>query len=1097
MRHLPTWLLCALSIAAGFHAAGAQSTDPYRVFGGAIRVDREAHWRNWVLQNDMVTSLNVRAGSARIFRISSEGVKPHFFRRTVNVAAEALSHSYADVVHGDGEVKSGGVLAQTNQPLANLVIDDDLSTYWEPATPADYRDRLRDEKDFSVAKLRNWQLDLDLGQVIVADSITVILPAGSGGDEFLGDPAKNFALLVSMGERYPFPFGTNFKYTGLGQVATQLSAGKIAQGEVSGVVPYDEEGRYLKVTFRPEPLDFSDFDLDGRKDMLGSFVQYIRLKITESDLWRDARLGAGEEGRLAYEALPPEARGAVVYQRQTAGGMFVELEDVSGNTAEEKYNGLPEEKRGPILYFRKEVPRISEIQVWTKGDNLALRPWENAGAAYENGGLGTPSMATDGVYDTEWLANTWSPLYLKGLSWWDLGAVFWMDSMWLVTKRTQDGRAQGGFAGHDVRVSDGTLLKPVHLEQPDDFPQLEEGLKWDNIISEGQVDNRTSKARMMHEEFPLRKVRFFQVRDIDVSGLSSGVYGAKANLGEIQFYGEGYPVSVWIYSPPIALTDARGDFIRKTLPKISWEGEAIVRQTDLVTGRDIEVPEPLELHPEVRLQVQTRTSDQTDTSFTYFEAVTIEGAENLTEISKAAYEELVFKWDVWNRWESLSTPHVSKTDDDGDGEIDEDPIDFVDNDGDGKVDEDGKKLRASSKRPKSDPVRDGELAFVGWSEWSVTYTPTGGRNEAVITSPNPRKFLQIRVNLLSEDPFKTARIRSLKVDLAPPLSLQLVGELALLTPAGVERPVWDLNVERDDYRPPRDIDPLQTQAFSYFIRAAGPDPMDPAVRDGFDEVLVVTPQAAKLSGVRLGQVMVVDTPSPVDSTVILTTALESRFIHFFQRSDEDSLFRDQAGNLLEVLPAGPDSLYLRLPFSVNAGLEETNHGLVEIQFESQALQEGKPFTSFIRDSRNPDSPFQRVNTEEEDATELVNSSTARSSLLPLGEDLMQGVEISRVITPNGDGVNDQLSVRFTLLKILEERPLDVDFFDLQGHLVGRGKRPNAGLAGEGGKIGNIEFAWDARDPNGELVPPGIYLCRIKIEADKSDNVLVRAVHVVY
>jgi len=706
-------------------------------------------------------------------------------------------------------------------------------------------------------------------------------------------------------------------------------------------------------------------------------------------------------------------------------------------------------------------------------------------------------MATDGVYDSEWIANTWSPLYLKGLSWWDLGAVYWMDSMWLVTKRTRAGRVSGGFMGHDVRVSDGTLLKPVHLEQPDDFPQLEEGLRWDNIISEGQVDNRTARTRMMHEEFPLRKVRFFQVRDIDISGLHSGVYGAQANLGEIHFYGEGYPVSVWIYSPPIALTDARGDFIRKTLPKISWEGEAIVRQTDPVTGRAIEVPEPLELHPEVRLQVQTRTSDQTDTNFTYFEVVTIEGAEQQTEISKAAYDELVFKWDVWNKWESLATPHASKNDDDGDGEIDEDPIDFEDNDGDGKVDEDGKKLRASSKRPKSDPEREGELAFVGWSEWSATYTPTGGRNEAVITSPNPRKFLQIRVNLLSEDPFKTARIRSVKVDLAPPLSLQLVGELALLTPTGVERPLWDLNVERDDYQPPRNIDPLQTQAFSYFIRAAGPDPTDSAVRDGFDEVLVVTPQAANLSGVRLGQVVVVDTPSPVDSTAILTTAVESRFIHFFQRSDEDSLFRDQAGNLLEVVPAGPDSLYLRLPFSVNAGLEKTNHGLVEIQFESQALQEGKPFTSFIRDSRNPDSAFQRVNTEEEDATELVNSSTARPSLLPTGGELMQGVEISRVITPNGDGVNDQLSVRFTLLKVLEERPLDVDFFDLQGRLVGQGKRPRAGLAGEGSKIGNIEFAWDARDLNGELVPPGIYLCRIKIEADKSDNVLVRAVHVAY
>ena len=50
-------------------------------------------------------------------------------------------------------------------------------------------------------------------------------------------------------------------------------------------------------------------------------------------------------------------------------------------------------------------------------------------------------------------------------------------------------------------------------------------------------------------------------------------------------------------------------------------------------------------------------------------------------------------------------------DDDGDGAIDEDPIDFIDNDGDGAVDEDGRKF-GRGKRPKSKPSREGDLAFV-------------------------------------------------------------------------------------------------------------------------------------------------------------------------------------------------------------------------------------------------------------------------------------------------------------------------------------------------------------------------------------------------
>ena len=34
---------------------------------------------------------------------------------------------------------------------------------------------------------------------------------------------------------------------------------------------------------------------------------------------------------------------------------------------------------------------------------------------------------------------------------------------------------------------------------------------------------------------------------------------------------------------------------------------------------------------------------------------------------------------------------------------------------------------------------------------------------------DPRKFLQIRVNIVSDDPFKTGRVRQVQVDLAPPL----------------------------------------------------------------------------------------------------------------------------------------------------------------------------------------------------------------------------------------------------------------------------------------------------------------------------------------
>ena len=1106
MKHLVNIAVAALVGTVLSVPVSAQNGESYRLFGNSIRVDRASHWQNWIYQNDLVSSLNVPVNSADIFRVDSEGLRPVFFRRNINVAPNSTNFKYKDLVRAGGELVDGGAAALTNNLRANSTIDDNLETYWEPDTPSSYEGRLSQSHDFDIDNLRKWELEIDLGQLTYVDSITVIFPAGQIGAEFLDEPVKSFALFASMGERFPFPLGNRLNFTLIGQISTDFSVGKIAApqqfttqgggvsdidiGEAVLVPKPGTDGRYVQVTFPLTPLDRADWDLDGLADINGTFLQYIRLKVTDSDLWRDFSLGAGEDARLQYEALPPERRGALVYQRVTAGGLLVELQDEDGGQlARERYQDLPEDKRGPILYFGKEVPRISEVQVWAKGDNYALQPEKRGGASYENGGLGAPELATDGLYDSEWQANTWSPIYLKGTAWYDLGAVFWVDNVSIVNKRINQSH-KGAFLGPDVLVSDGTLLKPLNMQQRDDFPQLEEGLKWDNIITEEHVDNHDAVVRIFRETFPLRKIRFLQVRDVDVTGQQSGRYGSLATLGEIQLYGEGYPVSVWAFSPPISLTDARGEFIRKTLPRIAWEGDVIVRDRDPVTGGAVERIEPLENHLDVRIQIQTRTSDQTDTNFTYYQVVEIAGAEERTEVTKSVYDELVLEWAAWNYWNTLPTSqqHESNTDDDGDGVTDEDPIDFIDNDGDGLIDEDGRKLR---RAPRSSFDRDGELAFVGWSEWSGSYAPTNGRNEAIITSPNPRRFLQIRVNLVSDDPFKTARIRSLHIDLAPPLSLELAGELALLTEDGKNRPVSELTSLVQDYTPPTGIDPLVSQRFSYFIRAAAPDPADASVRDGFDEVLIVTPRAAALKNVRVGVVSVSERVSLLDPTASLTAAITTQFDHSFSAGD-DGIFRNGQGDALTVIATGSDSLWLRFPSSINGNLQSGQHALVEVQFESQNFREGIEFRSFVRSSNGDAGVFQRVDTSSKDATELVDSSTARVGLMALSGSLIQDVAMRAIFTPNGDGINDELVVQFALLKVLEERPLGVDFYDLSGRLVGRA----LGLGGAG-KVGPQEFRWNGRDPSGALVPPGMYLCRIVVEADQGDSELMRIVNVAY
>ena len=101
---------------------------------------------------------------------------------------------------------------------------------------------------------------------------------------------------------------------------------------------------------------------------------------------------------------------------------------------------------------------------------------------------------------------------------------------------------------------------------------------------------------------------------------------------------------------------------------------------------------------------------------------------------------------------------------------------------------------------------------------------------------------------------------------------------------------------------------------------------------------------------------------------------------------------------------------------------------------------------------------------------------------------------SRVFTPNGDGVNDELVVSFGVARVAAERSVTLTVYDLSGVEANRieERRPDP--------RGNYTFRWDGKDHLGELVPPGIYLARVKVDVDSgsADNTFVqRVVHVAY
>ena len=82
-----------------------------------------------------------------------------------------------------------------------------------------------------------------------------------------------------------------------------------------------------------------------------------------------------------------------------------------------------------------------------------------------------------------------------------------------------------------------------------------------------------------------------------------------------------------------------------------------------------------------------------------------------------------------------------------------------------------------------------------------------------------------------------------------------------------------------------------------------------------------------------------------------------------------------------------------------------------------------------------------------------------------------------VLTPNGDGINDETRFEFPVLRLGGQRTVRTRLYDLGGGLVREWieRRPLVS--------GSYTVRWSGDDQSGRLVPPGIYLLEIEVEAD--------------
>ena len=159
---------------------------------------------------------------------------------------------------------------------------------------------------------------------------------------------------------------------------------------------------------------------------------------------------------------------------------------------------------------------------------------------------------------------------------------------------------------------------------------------------------------------------------------------------------------------------------------------------------------------------------------------------------------------------------------------------------------------------------------------------------------------------------------------------------------------------------------------------------------------------------------------------------------------------------------------------------------VAVRFASLVTVSGTEFRGEVADSQSDAFP-QRVAFG--DAAEEAADNTLVVSAR-IDDELFTGVVFSSaVITPNGDGINDQITLDYILLKATHEVEVEVVVYDLSGRPVHR-------LYQARDRSGPNQVSWDGRDADG-VVPPGMYLLRLKAATDAGIATQMRSIAVVY
>ncbi|MEE2659677.1 MAG: hypothetical protein VX733_14310 [Candidatus Latescibacterota bacterium] len=541
--------------AIGLLAASLSSVDAqgYRLTASQVVVNSQQHWQDWTFADG--TLQFAPDGSVRVRKLQGNT------NAVLDIVESMQLHPPSSVANKEPEEIElvDAVQAVSNRSGVVRTLDGDLSTFWEP-DPADPDRKIGEQ----------WWFILDMGRLVFADRIVLEFV----GEE-LGDPFLLFDVLVSDGlkpvkvQGSPLPeFKTVFRL----------------------LTPNTDQRRF--------EIDLSTLS-DVDPELAAEGVRFVQVIITGSN---------GERGKEVtqeqYATLSAQNQGAVDYFKTLSGGGELLID-------REFYELLDPSQRGDVRYYRRERPRLAELQVWNKGDEILSGTLERGGFAE------SPKMTLnltgfiDGnleSFSQPFTGTNSPPAELDRMIIFDMGSFYWVDTHRLA----YGGLSKCGFGDYNVELSNGSLA-------------ADGSLQWVNAFPETQMAG--CARRFEGGAFDPVAARFFRLRWVLAPRTT------KADLAEIQLYGEGYQPRVALESPLIRLSGSRN------LLSMEWEAET-------PSGTDV--------------LIQTRTGDELGEVLRYFH-------KNGTEVTEKQHGRLlsIFKGDVVGEqvpgsdWSDWSEPYAN------------------------------------------------------------------------------------------------------------------------------------------------------------------------------------------------------------------------------------------------------------------------------------------------------------------------------------------------------------------------------------------------------------------------------------------------------